>query len=1088
MWFKLNKHFFGLDKDIYICNVYISPINSSFSSQRDDIFSLIEEDITIFSSKGNCIIIGDFNARTNQEADFIVDDNDEFIPISGSYVNDTPILRRNFDNKNIDTHGKLLLDLCKSSGLRIINGRKLGDLCGNFTCFNHRGSPSVIDYALCSYDLFNDIEYFHVQDLLPYSIHCMISCSMKTNWCKNTNTFVEETPLHSLPEQLVWNDHALKNWRKFIKNPDAALLVKSFMQDIDHADNNYDISDNLCSDKVLNNFYHLIESMGNSAGLIKRKKRFSTKPHKRKSCKWYDRDCKLLYRQLQSIARNIKKQPFNMNLIHKFRYMKKRYKKLLNVKKQAYRENIFDMLDNLHQNNPKAFWDLYDDLCTDSQATSTNPISPKKWLDHFSTLMNKNLTHSDKQFEASLNNLVDKHDLSDHELNFKITQDEIIHAAHQLKNNKAPGIDGIRNELLKEGIHILAPALDVLFNTIYTSGKFPAKWRLSTLTVLHKKGDKTNPSNYRGIAVSSNLCKLFCLVLHNRLVSYTDKYKTIPPEQIGFRKGCRTSDHILTLKTLIEKYVHSAVKSNLFVCFVDFSKAFDTVWRNALLYKLIQVGLGGHFLNIIRNMYSLVSFAIKHDGKVTDTFNTTVGVKQGCILSPMFFNIFTKDIPDIFDTKCDPVLLDNYPLSCLMYADDLVIISKSAQGLQHALDNLHSYCLKWKLSVNIQKSNVMIFNKKGHIIKKFKFNYGNTDLKITNEYSYLGIIFTPSGSFQSAMVKLKDKALKAYFKIRENLYNSSFKCSSTLFRTLIQPIISYGSEVWAPYFFKNINVDNLVNICDKPPGENVHIKFCKTVLGVHKKATNNAVRGELGSYPILISMIALSIKYWWKLNINCMLGSTSIVTKALIDNRKLSSNNFSWSTGILNVLKVIDKHDIWNRPTLMNKANFNISIIDNLKSVYDNSWVKMINHQTKLRTYCQFKSSFSLENYIILLKRQSKSTFCKLRISSHKLRIETDRYTSPKIPPNQRLCNHCNSNEIEDEFHFIMKCSLYSDFRQKLFKDLTDLLEIDSGEINDNDKFLFIMGAGDYDIINPVSEFIQNAFERRHHNMVATHN
>lgn len=1081
MWFKLNKRFFGLDKDIYICNVYISPIRSSFSPKRDDIFGLIEEDIVRFSALGNCILIGDFNARTNCNPDFIVNDSNKYLSPSMPYITDTPIIRRSLDKKNVDTHGKLLLELCKTSGLRILNGRKLGDFYGNFTCFNHCGAPSVIDYILCNYNIFNDIEYFQVHDLVPYSIHSMISCTLKINWCNFNDIFVEETPLHALPDLFLWNAHSLKSWNDVIRHPDTKSLVNTFMQD-SQVDNISANPDESCSDTILNNFYNLMENISDSAGIVKSKtilKRNnnykSQKHHKRKQCKWYDIDCKRLYRQLQSLARSIKKQPYNMPLIQEFRCLKKRYKKLLNKKKQVFRDNIFSMLDNMQQNNPKAFWNLYDDLCV-SSTSSNNPIKPKEWLDHFSTLMNRNITHNDKHFETTLNNLWDKYDFSDNELNFKITHDEIIKAGLKLKNNKAPGIDGIRNEMLKEGIFVLAPALCELFNSIYESGKFPSKWRLSTLTVLHKKGDKSEPKNYRGIAVSSNLCKLFCLVLHNRLVTYTDKYKIIPPEQIGFRKNCRTSDHILVLKSLIDKYINLAVKSNLFVCFIDFSAAFDTVWRSALLYKLMQAGIGGHFINIIHNMYSLVSFAIKCDGKLTDTFNTSVGVKQGCILSPMFFNIFISDIPKIFDDLCDPVLLDNSPLSCLMYADDLVILSKSPQGLQHALDKLNEYCLKWKLLVNMKKSNVMIFNKRGHLIQNFKFNYGNTELKVTNEYCYLGIIFTPSGSFQSAMIKLKDKALKAYFKIRENLCSNSYKCSSTLFRTLVQPIISYGSEVWAPYLFKNINDANLVNICDKPPGESLHVKFCKIVLCVHRKATNNAVRGELGRHPLLISMIALAIKYWWKLNMNCMSGSNSLVTKALIENRK--TNTFTWSTGIMKVLKLIDKSDIWNRPNLINKANFNTLIVNNLKNVYNNLWLDAINnHQNKLRTYCKFKLSYSLENYVTLLKRKFISVFCKLRISSHKLRIETGRYSSPRLPPEQRICNHCNLGEIEDEFHFIMRCTLYNDLRQKLFSDIQHAI-FDFHNFNDNDKFIIILSANDYDTTNTVVNYIHSAFEK----------
>lgn len=396
-------------------------------------------------------------------------------------------------------------------------------------------------------------------------------------------------------------------------------------------------------------------------------------------------------------------------------------------------------------------------------------------------------------------------DFDSNALDYTITPVEVIKAAHHLKKGKAAGIDGIKSEMLKEAISLLAPSLANLFNLILKDSCFPSAWRLSTLTPIHKKGDKNLPKNCRGIAVSSNLCKLFCLILHDRLNKFVDSNTIIPPHQIGFRKGARTGDHILVLKTLIDKYINRAGKSYLFVCFIDFSAAFDTIWRNALLYKLTQIGIGGKFLKIIQDIYASVSFVVKCENNITDSFETTVGVKQGCILSPIFFNIFLSDLPEIFDSDCDPVNLNGNSLNCLMYADDLILLSESAKGLQCALDRLHNYCMKWKLLVNIDKSNIMIFNKGGHIISQFTFSYGNMNLNITKEYCYLGIAFVPSGSLASAMLRLKEKASKAYFKIRDNLNSSSTKCGIKLFTSLIQPILSYSCEVWAPYLLKTLN-------------------------------------------------------------------------------------------------------------------------------------------------------------------------------------------------------------------------------------------------------------------------------------------
>ena len=136
---------------------------------------------------------------------------------------------------------------------------------------------------------------------------------------------------------------------------------------------------------------------------------------------------------------------------------------------------------------------------------------------------------------------------------------------------------------------------------------------------------------------------------------------------------------------------------------------------------------------------------------MTQALHSSVGVKQGCVLSPIYFSIYLSDLPSIFDQSCDPVIFGANTLNCVMYADDLVLLSQSAHGLQNSLDKLHEYCSKWKLSVNIEKNKVMIFNKSGRLLPNYSFHFDTTNIKLCNEYSYLGIVFTPSGSFTKAI-------------------------------------------------------------------------------------------------------------------------------------------------------------------------------------------------------------------------------------------------------------------------------------------------------------------------------------------------
>ena len=170
------------------------------------------------------------------------------------------------------------------------------------------------------------------------------------------------------------------------------------------------------------------------------------------------------------------------------------------------------------------------------------------------------------------------------ELDKNITNKEIIETINKLKNNKAHGDDLIINEMLKAGNQILIGLLNRLFNTVLSSGIYPDTWCTGTVIPIYKSGDKENPSNYRGITVNNCLGKLFNTIINKRIVTYLETNKLLSDTQIGFRPGRRTTDHIFLLKTIIDKYKHQ--KKHVYACYVDLSRAFDTIWRDGLFYKL----------------------------------------------------------------------------------------------------------------------------------------------------------------------------------------------------------------------------------------------------------------------------------------------------------------------------------------------------------------------------------------------------------------------------------------------------------------------------------------------------------------------
>ena len=147
-----------------------------------------------------------------------------------------------------------------------------------------------------------------------------------------------------------------------------------------------------------------------------------------------------------------------------------------------------------------------------------------------------------------------------------ISEQEIVNATKKLKRNKSACSDRIKNEMIKCSIHILIQGYMKLFNLILQTGVFPDVWCEGLITPIFKSNDKLDCNNYRGICISSCLGKFFCVILNERLHNYTREQNIIHPSQIGFLPGYRTADHILTLKSLIDKYVNQKTNGKIYIC------------------------------------------------------------------------------------------------------------------------------------------------------------------------------------------------------------------------------------------------------------------------------------------------------------------------------------------------------------------------------------------------------------------------------------------------------------------------------------------------------------------------------------------
>lgn len=502
-WLMLDKNYFGFDSDIYLCFAYIPPQHSSYYiDQNIDFLELIENDISVYKSKGSVIILGDFNARTGSEPDFISDDDDDFLPLNADYVIDSSVINRNSKDAKVCTRGKELLEMCISSRLRILNGRTFGDFRGKFTSYQYNGN-SVIDYCLISEEKMSKVVYFHVDDpILRLSDHSKISVRLTANFWPNE---IKTCPL-SFPEQFKWENISPQLFAESLRSEEINSGLKTVLET--------QINELSDINNVVAKFSNIIISAANTS-LKKRKFR---KGNTKKTKKWFDADLIKMKKTLDYKGKLFAKYPNDPLVRGNFYKFRKSYSKLCKYKRKKYKSDLIEKLDNLFENDPKAYWSLLDELRENKRESCELMTSPDDMHDHFSSLniLPNNFLHRAKQLEEQLN--AEENSPSFSKLDFLITKEEISKCLHVLKNGKSAGLDCISNEMLKCGETLLMPCMLKIFNSVLQLGIYPNEWKKGYLNPIYKKsGTSSDPSNYRGISIMSCLGKLFNSILNTRL-------------------------------------------------------------------------------------------------------------------------------------------------------------------------------------------------------------------------------------------------------------------------------------------------------------------------------------------------------------------------------------------------------------------------------------------------------------------------------------------------------------------------------------------------------------------------------------------
>ena len=592
---------------------------------------------------------------------------------------------------------------------------------------------------------------------------------------------------------------------------------------------------------------------------------------------------------------------------------------------------------------------------------------------------------------------------------------ELENASKILKPGKAVGFDNVNNEMILCLMNTYPNVILKLFNTILLYGEVIPEWLIGIIVPIYKKGTKSDPNNYRGITLTSCFSKLFLSVLYSRLMKFVIEKGILHNNQLGFVPGNRTSDAHIIINHLINKECHKN-KSKIYSCFVDFSTAFDSIPRDILLSKLLSQNITGNFFNIIRHIYSNDQACVRIGNLCTETFRIGRGVRQGCILSPLLFNIFLSDLLEKIDLAEGKLSVGNTEISCVAWADDLVLLSNSEEGLQKMLKTLELYCCENKLQINTDKTKCMIFNKGGRLMRR-NFQINGIPIENVRTFKYLGFVLTPSGEINSGLKDLRDRAFKGFMKLKSSLGNTfrqDISITLDLIHSMIKPILLYMSDFWGCLKLPKSN-----------PIENLQMMMCKQILGVQRQTTNIGVQLELGQVPLSYHAVKLAVKNWERIR---QRKANSLVLECY---KEASLENSPWISSIkryleMNGMLCFFVQEYENKPFFIHKKLF-----QKLSDQFHQGSFEQINkEESKLRTYGVFKNKIGMEKYLLTIKNPKiRSKVSKFRLSNHDLMIETGRHKG--MPKELRFCNFC-PNTVETETHFLLHCHAYKTLRDKL--------------------------------------------------------
>jgi hypothetical protein len=762
IWLKL-QHKEDITEYLYICSCYLPPEGSTRENRSQEFFDHLLTTIYTLFDENPLIICSDFNSRIGKAQDVNID---------------------NFPNRihldaGVNQQGKALLDFLSDSSLCVLNSRIDTDH-DNFTSV--RNGKAVVDYIITPTEglhYIKDVEVnltttiaekYNIAINIPVSKmpdHSILKCTVELSPFMNTKT--TQKSIHTTSTGINWSGEQLKRFRMDKLNDGffkSTRIQSALRNTINSIENNRTSATEIS--KIYEELTSEIQQHMEEVLDVKNLNKTTTKNRKAKHHKpFWNENLSTLWKETCKVEKEFLNYKGNRKHTaekrEKYHKSRRNFDKELRRADRKYNAERRDRIDQLDTNNPKEFWREVNSLGpkstskvdyrtkTAENTLETDPEKIKnKWKSEFSNLYNETnnvnfdndflttVTDENRLFESDNNapnnntddidgnifvdpNIKNITEITNEMLNLDISMEEVSWATGKTKLGKSSGYDNITNEILKS--EHMTKTLHTLYARCFNTGIAPEQWFKSIITPIYKQGkEKNEPLSHRGISLMSTVAKVFDSILTNRVNHYLEFNGLLADEQNGFRKERSCLEHIFSLTTIVNNRTKQGLPTH--TCFIDMAKAFDSVNHELLWYSLRKMGISGRMYNVIQYMYSKNQASINLGGYITGWFRIKDGVRQGDNLAPTLFGIFINSlVKEVNSLNCG-VTYENHQLSILLYADDIVLLSETEDGLQKLLDTLNKWTNRFRMNVNMDKTNVVHFRPKKKKVTQVKCKLG----------------------------------------------------------------------------------------------------------------------------------------------------------------------------------------------------------------------------------------------------------------------------------------------------------------------------------------------------------------------------